>query len=382
MGITLRNGSPLTTVTPKLDDYPLMPDHVKAMFHEARSLRSQLLVSLGNDLGWRINDVLSIKKDELPDLDQEPPIEWLRMTEKEHQVAKSCLSKTSVALLKEYVQTFDSQIHPYLFFSSSVLSQSGIADDNTINGELKFLAQEAKIKLGNLSLTWQCFRKMIISTAKNMSIDPDIVKLMTGKAVDKAMLPYLRTIDVRTAFTKLQTVTGITTFSIAGEDETKSMKAELQKYGSALAQVENENSTMKFRFEQQQKRMDAQIQLIEDFTKKEEESKRQLFRLLSMDFKVRLQLTKRNAEFALEGLKAQAYPKDIPEALLKEMMELRDNSIAVITEKLEKLKAIPEVNTTIEALTDSSNKVIDIEAVTHEALNNLSTKHIIVKVNP
>ena len=146
MGITLRNGTPLTAITPKLDDYPLMPEHVRAMFHQARSLRSQLLVSLANDLGWRISDVLSIKREELPDLKQEPPIEWLRLTEKEHQVAKSCLSKTSVSLLKEYLKTFDNQIDPYLFFSSSNLSQSGIADDNTINGELRFLAEEAKIR--------------------------------------------------------------------------------------------------------------------------------------------------------------------------------------------------------------------------------------------
>ena len=33
-----------------------------------------------------------------------------------------------------------------------------------------------------------------------MSIDPDIIKLMTGKAVDKAMLPYLNGIDVKESF--------------------------------------------------------------------------------------------------------------------------------------------------------------------------------------
>ena len=93
---------------------------------------------------------------------------------------------------------------------------------------------------------------MIISTAKNMSIDPDIIKLMTGKAVDKAMLPYLRTIDVKTAFTRLQTLTGLNIVSFTEGDQTKAMQETLAKFENALSKVESENSTLKFRFEQQQ----------------------------------------------------------------------------------------------------------------------------------
>jgi hypothetical protein len=93
MGITLRTGSPINQVTPKTDDSPLKAEHVKKMFHVAKDLRSKLLVSMGNDLGWRISDVLSIKRDELPNLNQEPPIEWVRITQKENQVSKTCLTE-------------------------------------------------------------------------------------------------------------------------------------------------------------------------------------------------------------------------------------------------------------------------------------------------
>ena len=121
---------------------------------------------------------------------------------------KTCLSKTTVFLLKEYIFTFPSRNNPYLFFNNG-----GTIDDYVVNRRLKDLAVDAKIELGNLSLSWHCFRKMIISTAKNLSLDPDIIKIMAGKAVEKTMLPYLNGIDVRAAFTKLHAVLGITSLT-------------------------------------------------------------------------------------------------------------------------------------------------------------------------
>jgi len=265
MGFTLRVGSPINQTTPKLDDFPLLPEHVKKMFHMARDLRSQLLISIGNDLGWRISDVLSIKRDELPNLNSEPPIVWLRLTEKEHQVSKTCLSKTTVTLLKQYMFTFPAGNNPYLFFSNG-----GKIDDETVNRRLKDLAEDAKIELGKLSLTWHCFRKLIISQAKNLGLDPDIIQLMVGKAVDKSMMPYLTTIDVRGAFAKLQNVTEISTLTAESEDETTTLKSTIKKFENALAQIENENSTLKFRFEQQQKRSEEQNKKMDEMNKRQE----------------------------------------------------------------------------------------------------------------
>jgi hypothetical protein len=203
MGITLRTGSQLSRTTISTGDFNLKPHHVRAMFHSAKDLRSKLLISLGNDLGWGISDVIEIRRDELPDLNRQPPIYWERMRKKTKQVAKTCLSETTVALLKEYVFSFPTN-NPYLFHSNGTH-----ISDKTVNQRLRDLASDADIKIGNKNLHWHCFRKMLLSTAKNLGIDPDIIKIMTGKAVKKDILTYMTDINIIDAFKTLQTVTRI-----------------------------------------------------------------------------------------------------------------------------------------------------------------------------
>jgi len=203
MGITLRTGSPLSRTTISTGDFNLKPHHVRGMFHSAKDLRSKLLISMGNDLGWGISDVIEIHRDELPDLNQQPPIYWERIRKKTKQVAKTCLSETTVMLLKEYVFSFPTN-NPYLFHSNGTH-----ISDKTFNQRLKDLASDADIKIGNKNLHWHCFRKMLLSTAKNLGIDPDIIKIMTGKAVKKDILTYMTDINIVDAFKKLQTVTRI-----------------------------------------------------------------------------------------------------------------------------------------------------------------------------
>ena len=203
MGITLRTSSPLSRTTISTDDFNLKPHHVRAMFHVAKDLRSKLLVSMGSDLGWGISDVVEIRRDELPDLNQQPPIYWERIRKKTKQVAKTCLSETTVMLLKEYLFSFPTK-NPYLFHSNGTH-----ISDKTVNQRLRDLASDADIKIGNKNLHWHCFRKMLLSTAKNLGIDPDIIKIMTGKAVKKDILTYMTDINIVDAFKKLQTVTRI-----------------------------------------------------------------------------------------------------------------------------------------------------------------------------
>jgi len=239
MGLTLRTQSPINVTVISVGDFVLMPQHVKAMFHVAKDLRSKLLVSIGNDLGWRIGDVIGIQKSELPNLDAQAPIEWVRITTKEKQVSKTCLSDTTVALLKEYLFAFPSK-NPYLFNSNG----SGHIDDNTVNDRLRDLAREANIEVGNMKLTWHCFRDMIISQAKNLGIDSDIIKLMVGKAINKAMLPYMTGIDTKTAFLKLQEVTKINGSVI--KEESKDIIVELGKNVADLStRLEQQDKTIK-----------------------------------------------------------------------------------------------------------------------------------------
>jgi len=240
MSITLRTGSPVSQTVMTTRDFILQPEHVRAMFHASKDLRSKLLVSMGNDLGWRISDILSIKRSELPNLEQEAPIEWIRITKKEKVVAKSCLSKTTVALLKEYLFSFPTK-NPYLFHSNT---KSHISDE-TVNARLRDLARDAEIELGNMRLRWHCFRKMIISQAKNLGVDPDIIKMMVGKSVKKDMLTYMTGVDVRTGFNRLQEVLGIRAFTEESENIVKSLKAEIEELKQALIRLQQDAQAYK-----------------------------------------------------------------------------------------------------------------------------------------
>ena len=68
--------------------YPLTIEEVRRMYAVADSLRDKVLLLLGKDVGLRLADVLSIKRDEIPDLDQEAPIPFQRVTAKEKVLAR------------------------------------------------------------------------------------------------------------------------------------------------------------------------------------------------------------------------------------------------------------------------------------------------------
>ena len=240
MKITLRTGSPVSQTVVTTSDFILQPEHVRAMFHVAKDLRSKLLVSMGNDLGWRISDILSIKRKELPNLEQDPPIEWIRITKKEKIMGKSCLSKTTVALLKEYLFSFPTK-NLHLFHSNT----KGHIAEETVNARLRDLARDAGIELGNMKLRWHCFRKMIISQAKNLGIDPDIIRLMVGKSVKKDILTYMTGIDVKTAFNKLQEVLGIKAFTEESENVVEAMETEIKELKQALIRVQQDANAYK-----------------------------------------------------------------------------------------------------------------------------------------
>jgi hypothetical protein len=258
MGLVLRNGSPISQTVISTGDFVLMPEHVRAMFHTAKDLRSKLWISIFNDFGWRINDILSIQRSELPNLDQKTPIVWTRITAKEKQVAKTCLSQTTVTLLKEYLALPSK--NPFLFGSNG----KNHVDEETVNNRLRDLARESGIEICNMKLTSHCFRDMIISQAKNLGIDPDVIKLMVGKSISKAMLPYLTGIDVKTAFLKLQKITGIST--IIEESETNVKKIEALE--NALVELEKENKNLRTRLEVLQSKLESHERIITDMNER------------------------------------------------------------------------------------------------------------------
>ena len=129
-------------------------------------IRERVILSMATDLGLRIGDFIAIKKEDIPSLDQETPIPFDTMTGKEEVVAHGFLSQETVDLLQAYLPTLTKKGNPYLFPSNG---KSHISDE-WLSKLLKRLAQKAKIPMNKKSLTFHCFRKMLLSASIDSGI--------------------------------------------------------------------------------------------------------------------------------------------------------------------------------------------------------------------
>lgn len=117
----------------------------------------------------------------LPNLDQEAPIPFDLVTEKEEVIAKSFLSFQTVQLLKTYLKTLPKE-NPYLFPNGN----GSHLEDESINKRLKVLAKKAKIQIPKgKRLRFQCFRKRFLSECANLKVDINIAKILVGKSISK-----------------------------------------------------------------------------------------------------------------------------------------------------------------------------------------------------
>ena len=243
MPVTLRNGSPITEGTRQvgIKRFPLKIEDLRKMFHAEKSLMFKLIISLGLDFPARIQDFLSIQVDELPDLNQEPPIEFMRLSTKENQLQKSCLSPLTVSLLKEYLKIYNPKT--WLFFSLGKDPNKQLSDES-VNRELRRLASACHIQVKPYSISWHCFRDLVLSTGKTVGIDPDALKLITGKAVSRSMLPYLKTMDIKKPFMELQKIIRIDGELLLERNDTV---AQLKRQVETLQkQVQEQQTFIKF----------------------------------------------------------------------------------------------------------------------------------------
>jgi integrase len=179
-------------VVPRIDQY-------QTMFKVADNLRDRLIISMGLNLAWRIGDFAAIKKTDLPNLDQETPVPFELLTEKEDVLAKSFLSNETVELLKEYLATLSNE-NPFLFPSNS----KGYTDHSTINRMLQDLAKKAGVQIHEgKRIRFHCFRKRFLSECANLRIDVNVAKILVGKDVEPSMLAYLSEVDLKEAFLRV-----------------------------------------------------------------------------------------------------------------------------------------------------------------------------------
>jgi len=202
------------------------------MFKVADNLRDKLIVSMGLTLAWRIGDFARIKRGDLPNLDQETPIPFEILSEKEDVVAKSFLSDEAVELLKEYLPTLP-ESNLYLFPSNG----KGHLDHTTFNRIVRELAAKAKIKIPKRKrIRFHCFRKRFLSEAANLRIDVNIAKILVGKAVEPAMLAYLSEINLKEAFIRISERLRLTKTPMR---RTKESTTELEKRVDRLERMLN-----------------------------------------------------------------------------------------------------------------------------------------------
>jgi hypothetical protein len=166
----------------------------------AADLRERVILSMATDLGLRISDFIKIKKNDIPPLDQEPPVMFDVMTGKEEVVAHGFLSAETVELLKVYLPTLQKKENPYLFPSNGNRPIS----DEWLNQLLRKLSEKAQFDLNGKNLTFHCFRKMFLSASIDSGIGLTAGKKLCGKAIAHSDDTYLTTVKLKEKFKQLK----------------------------------------------------------------------------------------------------------------------------------------------------------------------------------
>jgi integrase len=255
MDIKVRNGSNLNKTVKTQRNFPLTIEHIRKMYAVA-NFRERVILSMATDLGLRVSDFLKIKKQDLPDLTLEAPISFDVMTEKEDVIARGFLSQETVELLKKYIKTLPDD-NPYLFPSSQ--NKSKPISRTQIGNLLKDLAKKAGLRIGNgKSLTFHCFRKMLLSAAIDSGIGLTAGKKLVGKTIPQSDDTYLTTVKLREKFNQLKKFLTITR-TIKSEtqqlDKLSSLVAklseELEQQKTITKAVTGENLNMRKEFKKQ-----------------------------------------------------------------------------------------------------------------------------------
>jgi len=232
MPIRIRSGSKVAKTVKTTKNFPLTIEHVRAMFKVA-DLRERIILSMATDLGLRIGDFIALKKSDLPHLDQEPPIPFDVMTDKEDVVAHGFLSQESVDLLKAYLPTLEKKNGNFHLFPSN--GESHISDE-WMNRLLQRLVDKAQIDMNGKDFTFHCFRKMFLSAAIDSGIGMTAGKKLCGKAIAESDDTYLTTIHLREKFIQLKKFLAIREQPKIEAEKIESLKSAINKLQEELTQ--------------------------------------------------------------------------------------------------------------------------------------------------
>lgn len=235
MDIKVRNGSSLNRTVQTQRNFPLTIEHVRKMYTVA-NFRERVILSMATDLGLRISDFLKIKKQDLPDLSLETPISFDVMTDKEDVIARGFLSQETVELLIKYLKTL-TEDNPYLFPSSQ--NKPKPISRTQIGNLLNDLAKKAGINVNNgKSLTFHCFRKMLLSASIDSGIGLTAGKKLVGKKIPQSDDTYLTTVNLRNKFSQLKNFITI-------NEQPKIEKEKIESFKKAISKLQEELTIQK-----------------------------------------------------------------------------------------------------------------------------------------
>jgi integrase len=219
-----------TEVTRKvrtIKDYVPTVQQYRDMFN-CGNILDRTIISMALDVGWRIGDFVSLRIDQLPSFDQETPIPFDLITEKEEVVSKSFLSAQTVELLKSYLRTLNED-NPYLFQNGD----GSHYEPEAINKRLKVLAKKAKIHIPRgKRLRFHCFRKRFLSECANAGLPVTSAKILVGKSVSVDMLTYLSEVEHKKAFEAVHErlrLTEVQATVTAKDKEIEALKKEVEE---------------------------------------------------------------------------------------------------------------------------------------------------------
>ncbi|MFH0748834.1 MAG: site-specific integrase [Candidatus Bathyarchaeota archaeon] len=229
MPVNMRTGSRVSRTVKTTRSFPLGIEHVRAMFNVA-DLRERVLLSMATDLGLRISDFRTIQKKDLPDLSQEPPVQFSLMTHKEKIIANGFLSAETVDLLNVYLKTIERNENAFVFPSNG----NAISEDR-IGVWLKTLAEKAGINKQGKTLSFHCFRKMFLSASIDSGIGLTAGKMLCGKSIPQSDDTYLTTVKLREKFLQLKKMLTIQS------SPTPENGKRFEQFEAAIEQLQREN---------------------------------------------------------------------------------------------------------------------------------------------
>jgi len=207
-------------------------------------LRGKVVLSLALDLAWRVNDFLSLKKSDIPDLNAECPIPIQKTTAKETELSCTFISCETVTLLKEYMPDLPTD-NEYLFPNRN----NGAIEDFLCNNIIQDLATKIHIKIPEgKHFSFHAFRKRFLSTATTLGIDEETKCLLVGKSIDASHEAYYGDVKLQNAFIAIRVKALPLEPNGNGNGKVTKLSEEVKAINEKLEKVINENFELKMNF--------------------------------------------------------------------------------------------------------------------------------------